>query len=330
MNGNDKILHVLSDKALTGEPLSQEDIRFVMNVGQEEILSLLQAAYRVRYRYFGNNVRIHVLDNVESGACSEDCAYCGQSAESGNRDAVHPFKEIKAILAEAKQAYDAQAFRHCLVFSGKELGEARIENICRVVREIKERFPMQICVSAGILSEADALKLKQAGVNRYNHNLNTSSRYYGEICTTHLFEDRVRTIKNAKSVGLEICSGVIVGMGETIDDYKLMLDELRGVGADSVPVNFFIPVPGHRVRNFSLPDPVDCLKILCLFRLGLPETEIRASAGREKYLKSLNPFCLYPANSLFTKGYLTVGGESMEQTREMIEEAGFVVERVEY
>lgn len=317
----------LTNSSLTGGTIDASDIRWILTGKEVELLPLLQAAYRVRYEYYGNRVKIHILHNIQSGGCTEDCKYCAQSGESGNTDNIYPMKSEADIIEGARFAYEAGAFRHCMVFSGRDMDQKRIEKIANVVKKIKSRFPMEICVSAGFLSEKDARTLVDAGVNRYNHNLNTSSEFYGNICTTHEYKERVKTVETARHCGLDICSGIIIGMGETIDDIVTMTRELHRVKADSIPVNFFIPVEGHRIEHPQKLTPHYCLKVLSAFRLAVPKAEIRAAAGREYHIRSLQSLCLYPANSLFAQGYLTAGGDTVGATKQMIEDAGFEIER---
>ena len=319
----------LADKSLDRGTIAPDDIRWILSDDGVELLPLLHAAYRVRYAYFKNTVKIHILNNVQSGNCSEDCKYCAQSKSSSNKTAIYPMKNEDEIMEAARQAHTSGAYRHCMVFSGKDLGKAKIDRICDVVKKIKEKFPMEICVSAGFLKEDDARRLVEAGVNRYNHNLNTSSNYYGQICTTHDYRQRVQTIRTAKQNGLDICSGVIIGMGETIDDIIQMTKELKAVEANSIPINFFIPVEGHRLENYKTLTPHYCLKALCAFRFAIPHAEIRAAAGREHHLRSLQSLCLYPVNSIFAKGYLTTGGDAVAETQRMITDSGFIVETIE-
>ena len=327
---SNKKFEELADKSLSEGSISSDDIRWILESPDTEILSLLNATNRVRHKYFKNNVKIHILHNVQSGNCSEDCKYCTQSKESKNKDATYPMKSDEEILDGAKAAYEAGAYRHCMVFSGRGIGGSTIERICSIVENIKSLYPMEICVSAGFLNNENADKLVKAGVNRYNHNLNTSSCYYTEICTTHDIQKRVNTIKTAKSRGLDICSGVIIGMGESHNDIIKMIGELRDVKADSIPVNFFIPVPGHRIENFKELTPHYCLKVLCAFRLAIPGAELRSAAGREYHLRSLQPLCLYAVNSIFAEGYLTTGGDKINSVKQMIEDNGFVIEKIEH
>ena len=318
--------HRLSDKSLSGGTISAENIRHILTDDAIQLLPLLQAAYRIRYRYFQNRVKIHILNNAQSGNCTEDCRYCAQSQKPGDGAFSYPMKNDAKLIEEAGEAYTSGAYRHCMVFSGRDLGRNRIDRICSVVDRIKTLYPMEICVSAGFVTRQDASRLKAAGVDRYNHNLNTSRNHYASICTTHDYLKRIETLRTVKSCGLDICSGVIIGLGETIDDIIQMVDALRDVGADSIPVNFFIPVEGHRIENYQTLTPVYCLKVLCTFRLAIPRAEIRAAAGREYHLRSLQPLCLYPANSIFAEGYLTTGGDGVNETRQMIEDAGFEVD----
>jgi len=316
----------LTEKSLNHGTIDDEDIRRILTGSEVELLPLLQAAYRVRHHYFGNKVKIHILHNIQSGGCTEDCKYCAQSVESGNTAAIYPMKDESEIIEGARLAYEAGAFRHCMVFSGKTMDKNRIEKVAWVVKKIKSLYPMEICVSAGLLTEEDGKKLVDAGVNRYNHNLNTSGDFYGEICSTHGYRERVSTINIAKKAGLDICSGVIIGMGESVNDILKMTRELHRVAADSIPVNFFIPVEGHRIQNPPVLTPHYCLKVLCAFRLAVPRAEIRASAGREFHMRSRQCLSLYAANSLFAEGYLTAGGDTLAATKQMIEDSGFEIE----
>lgn len=316
----------LVEKCLTQGSISTDDIRWILISEQVELLPLLQAAYRVRYRFFKNKVKVHILNNVQSGNCTEDCKYCAQSHKSQGKIDIYPMKDDEEILEDAGHAYASGAYRHCMVFSGRDLGQKRIENICRIVKKIKGKYPIEICVSAGFLTGENARQLRQAGVDRYNHNLNTSRNYYEQICTSHDYRERVATINVARQSGLDICSGVIVGMGERCDDIVQMTEELKAVSANSIPVNFFIPVDGHRISNYQKLTPQYCLKVLSVFRFAVPRAEIRAAGGREYHLRSQQALCLYAANSIFAKGYLTTGGDDIDITRQMIEDSGFEVE----
>lgn len=319
---------MLSDKSLTRGRIDDADILDILE-GKTPLLQVLDAAYTVRRHYYGNRVRVQVIRNVKNGGCSEDCGYCAQSSNTSNVNDCYPFQSDEEIMEGAHRAHENGAYRYCLVFSGRKQPKTDIDRICGVVRGIKKQYAMDVCVSAGFIGADEAAMLRDAGVGRYNHNLNTSADYYAEICSTHGYADRLETIRTAKSVGLEVCSGVIIGMGESHDDILGMMNDLRSVDVKSIPVNFFIPVEGHRIkRAFSLT-PEYCIRVLCAFRLAFPPAELRVAGGREYHLRTLQAMSLYAVNSLFAKGYLTRGGDSFEETKQMIDDAGFVIESVE-
>jgi len=192
----------LTQKSLANELLPKEICGEILTSNDIELLSLLNAAYNVRREYFGNEVKIHVINNVQNGYCSEDCRYCAQSKETNAKISEYPMKSDEQIIQEAKNAYENGAFRYCMVFSGKQLSKKRAEHLSSLIHQIKSKYPIQVCVSHGQVDKKVASVLKEAGLNRINHNLNTSRRYYPQICTTHTYEDRLATLKNAREVGL--------------------------------------------------------------------------------------------------------------------------------
>ncbi|MDD5093678.1 MAG: biotin synthase BioB, partial [Dehalococcoidia bacterium] len=292
----------------------------------DNILELLNAAFRVRERYFGKRVIIQLLINAKSGLCSEDCAYCSQSAVSEATIEKYPLLDEDIIIKGAHTAKSSHARRYCIVTSGYAPSKQDVDRLCRVVRNIKKEVDIEICNSLGHLSEETALKLKEAGVDRYNHNLNTAERLYPQICTTHSYSDRIQTLQNARAAGLELCCGALFGMGETDDDIIDIALALRDVKASSIPVNFLNPIPGTALEKIKTLNPIKCLSILCLMRFLNPSTEIRIAGGREFHLRSLQPLGLYPANSIFVSGYLTTEGQSPDEAVQMITDMGFEIE----
>jgi biotin synthase len=214
-----------------------------------------------------------------------------------------------------------------MVTSGRGPSEPDIRRLAAATRAIKSEFPkLEICVSLGLMSEPQARELKAAGVGWVNHNLNTSERFHSGICTTHTFADRVRTVRNVQAAGLSTCCGGIIGMGEEDEDVVDLAFSLRELGVDSLPVNFLHPIDGTPLEGVNFVDPVRGLKALCMFRFTNPSAEIRAAGGRERNLGPWQALALYPANSIFVRGYLTTPGQSAEEARKMIEEIGFEVE----
>ncbi|WP_413936071.1 biotin synthase BioB [Nitrospira sp. BLG_1] len=316
----------LAEKALHDEPLTREECHSVLNTSNDELLALLHAAFQVRSKYFGRTVRLQMLQNAKSGACQEDCHYCSQSSISTAPIERYSLLPQKQMMEGAKQAAASKAQRYCIVISGRSPLDREIDEIAGAVRSIKQEVPIQICCSLGLMSESQAKRLKAAGVDRVNHNLNTSEAFHASICTTHTFQDRLATIKNARAAGLEICSGGIVGMGESDEDLIELATALQDVKPDSIPLNMLTPVSGTPFEQVDNLTPQRCLKVLCLFRFLHPRTEIRIAGGREHNLRSLQPLALYPADSVFVNGYLTTPGAPAPEVWGMIEDLGFTIE----
>lgn len=316
----------LAEKALRDEPLTREECHSVLNTSNDELLALLHAAFQVRSKYFGRTVRLQMLQNAKSGACQEDCHYCSQSSISTAPIERYSLLPQKQMMEGAKQAAASKAQRYCIVISGRSPLDREIDEIAGAVRSIKQEVPIQICCSLGLMSESQAKRLKAAGVDRVNHNLNTSEAFHASICTTHTFQDRLATIKNARAAGLEICSGGIVGMGESDEDLIELATALQDVKPDSIPLNMLTPVSGTPFEQVDNLTPQRCLKVLCLFRFLHPRTEIRIAGGREHNLRSLQPLALYPADSVFVNGYLTTPGAPAPEVWGMIEDLGFTIE----
>lgn len=320
----------LADKSLQGEVLTRGEMKAVLQTPDEKVPELLDATFRVRYHYFGKRVQIHVLMNAKSGLCPEDCHYCSQSSVSTAPIDKYPLLSREKLLEGAVKAKAEGAVRFCMVNSGRGPTDKEIQEMADVVREIKSKVSISICCSLGLLTEAKAKILKEAGVDRVNHNLNTSQRHHPNICTTHTYEDRVATVEHLKTVGLSPCCGGIIGMGETEDDIMDLALALRELDVDSIPVNFLHPIQGTPLNGASHLTPQRCLKTLCLFRFVNPDKEIRVAGGREVNLRSLQPLSLYPANSIFVNGYLTTPGQKATDAHRMIEDLGFEIEeRVE-
>jgi biotin synthase len=319
----------LADKALRGECLTRDEARTVLSTPDEQLPDLIQAAWRIRQANSGRRVKLHMLMNAKSGLCEEDCHYCSQSRISKAPIDQYPLLKKEEILEGARRAMAAGALRYCVVISGRGPHPGEIENITEAVREIKRQTPLSICCSLGLLTPQDAKALKAAGVDRVNHNLNTSERYHPSICSTHTYQDRLETLQNARQAGLELCSGGIVGMGEKDEDLIELAMALREIKPDSIPINFLHPIDGTPLGPQTAPSPTRALKALCLFRFLHPTTEIRIAGGRERNLRSLQAQALYIGDSIFVGGYLTTPGQKPEEAWQMISDLGFEVERAE-
>lgn len=313
-------------RALSGQEISREEARAILALPDEEVLAVLRAAFEVRNAHFGKRVKLCVLQNARSGLCEENCRYCSQSSISEAKIDKYPLMAAELLLEGARRAFEAGAGRYCMVTSGRGSSDEEIERFCDITRAIKRRYPLEICVCLGLLSAAQARRLKDAGVGWVNHNLNTSARYYPEICGTHTYQDRIETVRNVREAGLLTCSGGIVGMGETDEDVVDLAFAARELRMDSIPVNFLHPIKGTPMAAYKFLTPMKCLKILCLFRFLNPSSEIRAAGGREVNLRAAQPLAFYPANSIFVEGYLTTPGQTVEEARRMIEDMGFEVD----
>ncbi|MBW8004956.1 MAG: biotin synthase BioB [candidate division NC10 bacterium] len=318
--------HKLAEKSLRGEVLTRQEMGSVLGAPAGEISSLLNAALRVRQHFWGRKVHLHMLTNARSGLCPEDCHYCSQSAISQAPIAKYPLLSRETLLEGAQRAKAARAVRYCIVTSGRGPTDRDIETLAAIVRDIRQAVEINICCSLGLMTEGQARTLKGAGVERVNHNLNTSRRFHPAICSTHTYDDRVRTVENVRRAGLSTCCGGIVGMGETDDDLMDLALSLRELDVASIPVNFLHPIPGTPFEGYRELTPERCLKVLCLFRFVNPAKEIRVAGGRELNLGSQQALAMYPANSLFVDGYLTTPGQAAADTHRMIEAHGFEID----
>lgn len=316
----------LSDKSLAGDLLTLKEMNSVLAASNEAILPLLQAAFRVRHHYFGRKVQLHVLVNAKSGLCPEDCGYCSQSSVSNAVIDKYSLLSKEKLVDGAIKAKENGAIRYCIVTSGRSPTDREVDAVAETVRAIKQTVDIDICCCLGLLNQEKAQTLKKAGVNRVNHNLNTSFHHHSNICTTHTYADRLNTLQCVHEAGLEICCGGIIGLGEKETDIIDLALSLRKLDVDSIPVNFLHPIEGTPLNGQNGLTPQICLKTLCLFRFLNPNKEIRVAGGREHNLRSLQPLALYPANSLFMDGYLTTEGQTTKETQRMITDLGFEVE----
>ncbi len=316
----------LAERALRNEAPTPDECAALLDDPGVELLPLVQAAFAPRRQHFGRKVMVHVLNNAQNGLCPEDCGYCAQNKDSQAAIRKYPMKGDEEILAAAEAAAKAGASRYCIAISGRGPTVQRAHQLATIVRTIKDRYPIELCISGGLLGDEHAKILADAGLDRFNHNLNTSEAHYDKICTTHTYRDRIDTLEALKRNGIEPCSGLIVGMGEQTLDVVDVAFELRRLEVPSIPMNFLIPIEGNQVVGDGSLTPERCLRAVCMMRLVNPTAEIRLAGGREGHLRSLGVLALWPANSLFVEGYLTTRGDAVRETYQMIHDAGFEVE----
>jgi biotin synthase len=317
----------IAEGALAGRAPTREQALAVLRAPDVELGDVLWAAFAVRERHFGRRVKLCMLNNARSGLCPEDCGYCSQSAVATSDIPRYRLKSVPELVAGARQARHAGARRYCMVTSARGPSARDVALVAAAARAIRAELPeLELCVSLGLMGDAEAGALRQAGVDYVNHNLNTSRRHYPAICSTHTFDDRVATVESAKRAGLRACSGVIVGMGEDDDDLVDVAAALAALEVESLPVNFLLPIAGTPLAAQTPPDAGRALRALCLFRLTNPRAEIRAAGGRESSLGEVPGLALFAANSIFVDGYLTTPGQSHADARAMVTALGFEVE----
>jgi biotin synthetase len=315
----------LAREAIQGYQITKTEALQLLSSADDELLAVLNAAFAIRRHYFGRGVAIHVIKNAKSGLCSEDCTFCSQAGSANTDSPQYALQNVEELVEGARDAHRLKALRYCVVTSGKAPEPKEFDIICEAARLIKKEVPIQICASLGLLNAGQALKLKDAGVDRFNHNLESSERFYPSICTTHSYAERMKTAEIVKAIGMELCSGGLIGMGESLEDRVEMAFALRNLKADSIPLNFLDPRPGTALENIIRLSPSDCLRALTMFRFVHPDKEIRVAGGREACLGAMQVLSLYAANSIFTKGYLTTPGQGYEEDMDMIHKAGFDV-----
>ncbi len=317
--------HQLATEVLDGHVVTRDEARRLLDSSDDELLDLMSAAFRIRQRHFGKTVQLYFLMNAKSGLCPEDCHYCSQSKISEAPVPKYNILQRDKLLAAAEVAANRQAKTYCLVISARGPNEREMMAVEAIVPEIKAKYGLNICACLGLLTAEQAQRLKACGVDKVNHNLNTSESHYGNICTTHTYADRIQTLQHVRAAGMELCSGGIIGMGESKDDIVSMAVELRDLQAESIPLNFLNSIPGTPLQAVDELTPQDCLRALAMFRFVNPSSELRISGGREIKLRSLQALGLYAANSMFVGDYLTTSGQAPEADYQMIRDLGFEV-----
>lgn len=307
--------------------MTREDALKILNTPDEEMDQLIAEAEKLRRKYKGDNVGIHILTNARSGNCSQDCAYCAQSCRSNADIDKYRWVSDEKLFKDNDFVNKNHLARHCIGLSGMKFTDDEILELAERIKTMKATGT-HLCCSIGFLTEKQARILKDAGLNRINHNLNTSRSYYSHICSTHTFDQRVKNIKMLQSIGFEICSGGIIGMGESKEDIVDMLLELKEINPEAIPINFLLPIKGTPFENVdtSILTPNYCLKVLCLARLLVPQADIRCAAGREIYFRGDEKRLLSVVNSIFASGYLTEDGQGIKDTIKAITDAGFTYE----
>jgi biotin synthase len=310
---DDAIVLSLYEKTRGSGGLSPKDIPVLIDALDNAPWEMFLAADRLRKTAFGDGIDACSIINAKSGNCSEDCAFCAQSAHHDTDAAVYPLLTEDTIVNTAKRALDNGVRRFCIVTSGKAVyTDAELGSIAGCITRIREIGVMP-CATLGSLDRIQMQQLKDAGLNRFHHNIETSRSFFPNICTTHSYDERVETVLIAKELGLSTCSGGIIGMGESSSDRAEMALALRELDVDSVPLNFLMPIPGTPLADSKPIRPMDALRTIALFRFILPNKEIRVCGGRVSGLGELHPLMFNAgANGVLTGDYLTTTGRDYD------------------
>lgn len=310
----------LTNEVLSGKLITKEDALFLYG---QPLSELCENADKIRQHFCSNQFDICTIINAKSGSCSENCKFCAQSAHNHACVAKYPLLPKEKILTQAKMDHKQGVLRYSIVTSGKHLSDEEVEEMCETVREIKEKVGISVCVSFGLLNEQQFRKLKEAGVTRIHNNLETSRKNFPNICTTHTFDDKVRAIRAAQSAGLSVCSGGVMGLGESVEDRIDMALSLRELGIRSVPVNMLNPIPGTPFGNNEKLTEEDLCRIVAVYRFILPAASIRLAGGRG-LLPDKGKSCFTSgANAAISGDMLTTAGITTKTDMELLNELGY-------
>ena len=319
---NEKI-RTIADCYLAGDRIGREQIDILLAEARKDLFDLLYWANRIREKFFGNKIKICSIVPGRLGGCNQDCKFCAQSAryKAGYGEARTLSDE--EILSAAEQAKLNGVINFGIVYSGRTVTEEELTRLQGLIKQIKQRFGLKVCASLGVITSRQARQLVDSGLTRYNHNLETSEKHFGNIVTTHKYADRVRTIQTAKDAGLQVCAGGIFGIGESNDDRIQMALELRRLAVDTVPMNFLHPIEGTPLGRTKTLEPREILSIIALYRFILPQTNLKIAGGRVLNLRDLQSWMFYAgANGILSGNYLTTTGRAVKEDMQMLRDLG--------
>jgi len=321
-----KSIHRIGDKVLSGRSATVKDTLPLLEAKGPDIVELASVANRVRVEFMGNHIDLCSLLNAKSGRCPEDCAFCAQSAHYKTETPTYPLMDVDHMVKEAREAQKRKTGRFCLISSGRQLNDKEFEAVLEALSQIRDETELALDCSLGTLTQERAEALRKTGVTRYNHNLETAESHFSKICTTHSFQDRIRTIEILKDQGFSICCGGIIGLGESAQQRLELAFSLRALGIDCIPLNILNPRPGTPLEHSDPIAPMEIIKTIALFRLILPKGTLKIAGGREVNLRDLQSLALLAgANGLIVGNYLTTPGRSAEDDLTMLRDLGFEI-----
>ena len=319
--------HKMADKIISGDRLTKEDALILLKAQTpEDIFTCMSAANRIRTHYKKGIVELCGIVNAKSGKCSENCSFCNQSSHHNTSSPEYDMISADNIVKQVENLEANNATSVGIVTSGKGIKNLKdIETICAALQKIRDCSAICRCASLGILSKDTLLKLKEAGLQKYHHNLETAESFFPNICTTHSYQDRVNTIKAAKEIGLKVCSGAIFGLGESPEQRLELAFALKDLDVDKIPLNFLSPIKGTPAENNKPLSPLEIFKIISLFRFVLPDKDIGVCGGREINLRGLQPLIFIAgANATMVGNYLTTSGRSVKEDLRDIKDLGLM------
>jgi biotin synthase len=309
---------------LSGKDLEIEEARGLFDLKKADILSLMRAADIVRREFCGNKMDLCSLISAKSGLCPEDCAFCAQSGRHDTGCKVYPLVRIEKIVSAARQAKKHGATNFCIVISGESPTKEEFQKIKTAIEQINKTVGIKVDCSLGRLEIGMIRELKALGIDRFNHNLETSKEFYTNICTTHSYDSRLGMVGMLKEVGIKPCCGGIIGLGEGPEEKMNLAFTLKKMNIDCVPINILDPRKGTPLENINPIEPLDAIRTIAVFRLILPKAIIKVAGGRESGLRDLQAMAFMAgANGMIIGGYLTTAGRSVDKDLEMIKDLGF-------
>jgi len=311
------------EKVFSGNHITVDDAKKLLEIPEENLKDLARCANEITRDFNGDKVDVEQLNNIKKNACSEDCTFCGQSAFFDTGIESYQLPTPEEVVSKAKKAKEEGAESYCLVAAWREPSTTDFQKVCKIITEINDKVGISVECSLGFLTPEQAKKLKELKVKRYNHNLETAKSKFSEICTTHTYEDRLKTLGIAREAGLELCTGGIIGLGETREQRLELTLELARLYPEEVTINILVPVPGTPLElQADLPNS-EIVRMFSVIRFLLPESVIKISGGRETNLDDSGEELLQSgANGIITAGYLTMDGNEAEKDRKMIEKIG--------
>lgn len=313
-------LNELTNEVLKGKQISKTEALFLY---EQPLLQLCENSDKIRRYFCSNQFDICTIVNAKSGSCSENCKFCAQSIHNHTCAATYPLLSKEELLAQAKGNAEQGVLRYSIVTSGKRLSDEEVDEMCKAIREIKEKTGISVCVSFGLLNEQQFRNLKKAGVTRIHNNLETSRKNFPNICTTHTFDDKIQAIRAAQAAGLSVCSGGIMGLGETVEDRIDMAFSLRELGIHSVPINMLNPIPGTPFESNDKLTEEDMRRIVAVYRFILPAASIRLAGGRG-LLPDKGKSCFTSgANAAISGDMLTTAGITIKTDMELLNKLGY-------